>query len=51
MIDTTTEPRRFYRYLIESGFKLDIDHAGQLIVTTPTQHQQDLHGWLSAAAG
>ena len=35
MIDTTTKPRRFYRYLIESGFKLDIEHAGQLIVTTP----------------
>ena len=35
MIDTTTKPRRFYRYLIESGFKLDIDGAGQLIVTTP----------------
>ena len=37
MIDTTTKPRRFYRYLIESGFKLDIDNAGQLIVTTPPQ--------------
>jgi hypothetical protein len=35
MIDTTAKPRRFYRYLIESGFKLDIDAAGQLIVTTP----------------
>jgi len=35
MIDTTTKPRRFYRYLLESGFKLDIDAAGQLVVTTP----------------
>jgi hypothetical protein len=35
MIDTTTKPRRFYRYLLESGFKLDVDAAGQLIVTTP----------------
>ena len=35
MIDTTTKPRCFYRYLLESGFKLDVDAAGQLIVTTP----------------
>jgi hypothetical protein len=35
MIDVTTKPRRFYRYLLESGFKLDVDAAGQLIVTTP----------------
>ncbi len=35
MIDTTTKPRRFYRYLLESGFQLDVDAVGQLIVTTP----------------
>ena len=35
MIDTSTKPRRFYRYLLESGFQLDVDAAGQLIVTTP----------------
>lgn len=44
MLDTTTKPRRFYRYLLESGFQLDVDAAGQLIVTTPP-------AWAETCAG
>jgi hypothetical protein len=51
MIDTTTKPRRFYRNLLDWGFRLEVDQAGQLVVTTPPAVGEDLYGWLPAAAG
>ncbi len=44
MIDTTTKPRRFYRNLLDWGFRLEVDQAGQLVVTTPP-------AWAKTCAG
>lgn len=44
MIDTTTKPRRFYRTLLDWGFRFDLDDAGQLVVTTPAKWAETCTG-------